>query len=102
MPPTSYEHAYQAIADVLVEQGVEKLFTLMSDGTIGLVTTFAEEYDDEFEMIYTRHESGAVGMADGYARGTGEIGVCAVGRGPALTNTATSLLTARKKGQTSC
>ena len=37
-------------------------------------------------------------MADGYARTTGQIGVCSVTCGPGLTNAATSLATAARHG----
>lgn len=98
MPEESFEYAYEAIGNLLIEQGVTDFFTLMSDGTIGLVTDLVSNYESDIDLYYTRHESGAVSMADGYSRATGNIGVCAIGRGPALTNAMTSLLTARKKG----
>ena len=43
-----------------------------------------------------RHESGAVGMADGFARITGAIGVASVHQGPGLTNCLTPLAEAVK------
>ena len=46
----------------------------------------------------SRHEGGAVAMADGYARVTGRVGVCSVTQGPGVTNTLTALTEARKAG----
>lgn len=43
-----------------------------------------------------RHESGAMAMADGYARTTGLTGICSVHQGPGLTNAMTSLAEAAK------
>jgi acetolactate synthase-1/2/3 large subunit len=44
-------------------------------------------------FVSVRHEQVAAGMADGFARATGEVGVCLGSRGPGLTNMATSLAT---------
>ncbi len=45
---------------------------------------------------HARHESGAICMADGYARTTGAVGLCSVHQGPGLTNTMTGLAEAAK------
>src|SRR5690606_26189575 len=46
----------------------------------------------------SRHESGDIAMADGYARSTGEIGVASVTCGPGFTNALTALTTAVRNG----
>jgi acetolactate synthase-1/2/3 large subunit len=56
-------------------------------------------YDELFKStklrhILTRHEQGAVHMADGYARASGKTGVCLVTSGPGATNTVTGIATA--------
>lgn len=51
-------------------------------------------YDSEINHILVRHEQGAVHAADGYARVTGDVGVCLVTSGPGATNTVTGLATA--------
>jgi len=56
-------------------------------------------YDELFKNtkvrhLLTRHEQGAVHMADGYARASGKIGVCLVTSGPGATNTVTGIATA--------
>ncbi|HCU54212.1 MAG TPA: acetolactate synthase large subunit [Gammaproteobacteria bacterium] len=44
--------------------------------------------------VMTRHESGAVYMADGYARETGKLGVCCATTGPGATNLITGVASA--------
>src|ERR1700678_2770218 len=44
--------------------------------------------------ILVRHEQGATHMADGYARGTGEVGVAVATSGPGATNMVTGIATA--------
>ena len=44
--------------------------------------------------ILVRHEQAAVHAADGYARATGNVGVCLVTSGPGATNTVTGIATA--------
>ena len=56
-------------------------------------------YDELFKNtkvrhLLTRHEQGAVHMADGYARASGKTGVCLVTSGPGATNTVTGIATA--------
>lgn len=51
-------------------------------------------YDSKLKHLMTRHEQGAVHAADGYARATGDVGVCLVTSGPGATNTVTGLATA--------
>lgn len=47
-----------------------------------------------FRNILTRHEQGAIHAADGYARVTGNVGVCIVTSGPGATNLVTGLANA--------
>jgi acetolactate synthase I/II/III large subunit len=83
------------ISDELQRQGVEAVFTLMSEDTARLIV----ELDRRGVPIYsTRHDSTAVGMADGYSRASGKVGVAIIGRGPALTNSLNPLITAAKAG----
>src|SRR5712671_2411578 len=83
----------ERIAQELKRQGVRAVFTLMSEDTAKLIV----EVDRAGIPLYsTRHDSTAVGMADGYARASGEVGVAIVGRGPGLTNSLNPLITAAK------
>jgi thiamine pyrophosphate-dependent acetolactate synthase large subunit-like protein len=73
--------------------GVEVVFGLMGSGNLAvtnaLVASGARFYS-------SRHESGAVSMADGYARVSGRLPAVSVHQGPGLTNTVTALTEAAK------
>ncbi len=50
--------------------------------------------DGRLKHVLTRHELGAAHAADGYARSTGQVGVCVATSGPGATNLVTGLATA--------
>ncbi len=49
---------------------------------------------DSIRHVLVRHEQAAAHAADGYARATGEVGVCLVTSGPGVTNALTGIATA--------
>jgi thiamine pyrophosphate-dependent acetolactate synthase large subunit-like protein len=83
------------IADELVSMGVTTVFALMSEEIARLMVSLN---DLGVMFVGTRHEAGAVGMADGFGRASGRPGVALVGRGPGLTNALTALTTAARAG----
>jgi thiamine pyrophosphate-dependent acetolactate synthase large subunit-like protein len=89
--------AGRTVADVVGEQlahdGVEVVFGLMGSGNL-VVTNAVVRGGARY--VAARHENGAVGMADGWARATGGVGVASVHQGPGLTNTLTALTEAAK------
>ena len=83
----------EALAGELKRQGVTAVFGLLGNDVLKL----AVELDRQGIRYYsTRHESGAVGMADGYARVSGDLGVALISRGPGLINGLTAIATAAK------
>jgi acetolactate synthase-1/2/3 large subunit len=66
----------------------------------GLLHPFFEaiEGDDEMRLVVTKHEEGAAFMADGYARASGRIAVCAGTSGPGSTNLMTGVACAFSDG----
>src|SRR5512137_168600 len=80
-----------ALVDVLIHEGVEFLFGLPGGNAIPVFDALVGR---DIKLVLTRHEQGAVHMADGYARATGKVGVALVTSGPGATNTVTGLLTA--------
>jgi len=87
---------HDLVKEYLYREKVDQVFSLLSDGTKKLASKLDEE--GRISVVEARHEQHALGMADGYARATGEIGVCMVGRGPAIAQTGTSLVTATRRG----
>ena len=85
---------YEAIGETLKKLEVQATFGLMGDGNLRFMTYLADTIGIPYYAA--RHESGAVAMADGYARVTGRVGVCSVTQGPGVTNTLTALTEARK------
>lgn len=82
----------EVIVDLVQQQGVEYIFGLPGGAAIPI---FDALVDSPIELILTRHEQGAIHMADGFARATGKAGVVLVTSGPGATNTVTGLLTAQ-------
>ncbi|MFZ4615254.1 MAG: biosynthetic-type acetolactate synthase large subunit [Rectinemataceae bacterium] len=81
----------EALVDIMIEEGVEYIFGLPGGSAIPLFDALVGR---NIKLVLTRHEQGAVHMADGYARATGKVGVALVTSGPGATNTVTGLFTA--------
>lgn len=79
----------QALVRALRAEGVSVVFGI--PGTHNLPLYDALHDEPAMRVVTTRHEQGAAFMADGYARATGEIGVCLTVTGPGVTNTLTAL-----------
>jgi thiamine pyrophosphate-dependent acetolactate synthase large subunit-like protein len=90
--PAREQTVVEQLADVMAAAGCEHLFTLMGAGNLWLVHHLASQHD--VAVHHLRHENGAVGAADGFARSTGQVGWCTVTQGPGFTNTITAMLTA--------
>jgi acetolactate synthase I/II/III large subunit len=67
------------LADALKSLGMRRAFGVCADQTNPIFVGLAQR---GIEVIGTRNESGAIHMADGSARATGEPGVAIVGGGP--------------------
>ncbi len=66
----------------------------------GLLHPFFEavEHDDEISLVVSKHEEGAAFMADGYARTSRRLAVCAGTAGPGATNLLTGVACAYADG----
>jgi len=80
----------QMVVDVLIDEGVTMAWGV-TGGAILPVYDAMFLNSDKIRMIDTRHEQGAVHMAEGYAKSTGKVGVCIVTSGPGATNIVTGL-----------
>ncbi|MDO6694638.1 thiamine pyrophosphate-binding protein [Aliiglaciecola sp. 3_MG-2023] len=83
------------LADRLHATGVKTIFSLAGAGHTHLLLPLE---DLGVRIVSTRHESGAVGAADGYARATGEIGVAAIIAEQGLPNAVSPISTAMHAG----
>ncbi len=101
MPPTTSASTCEGPTartggELLVEGlrrwGVDVVFGLPGVQLDWLFDALARE--PAIRVLHTRHEQAASYMADGYARVTGRVGVCAVVPGPGVLNAGAGLATA--------
>ncbi|WP_315275148.1 biosynthetic-type acetolactate synthase large subunit [Selenomonas sputigena] len=81
----------QAVLESLRKEGVRVVFGYPGGAVLDLYDAI---YTEKFPHILVRHEQGAAHAADGYARATGEVGVCLATSGPGGTNLVTGIATA--------
>ncbi|GAB6044607.1 acetolactate synthase large subunit [Caminibacter profundus] len=82
----------QIVIESLIKENVEVVFGYPGGA---IMNVYDEIYkQSSFKHILTKHEQGAVHMADGYARATGKVGVAMVTSGPGITNAVTGIATA--------
>ena len=82
-------HGGHAVVRTLEALGTRYVFSVCG---ASILATYNALGGSRIELIHTRHEAAAVHMADGWARATGECGVCLVTQGPGATNTVTGAL----------
>jgi acetolactate synthase I/II/III large subunit len=87
-------NVFDALASAMVAEGVSTAATVPDETTVFLAQALAEK---GVRVIRPRHEQSAVLIADGYARASGEVGVCVIGSGPAIAQTGTAIVTAQRK-----
>ena len=83
----------EAVGRTLHRLGGDVVFGLMGSGNLAVTNAVVAAGGRFFS---SRHETGAVCMADGYARVSGRLGVASVHQGPGLTNAVTGLTEAAK------
>ena len=65
----------QITIETLIEQGCKVLFGYPGGQVIDLYDALYER-EDRIKHVLTAHEQGACHAADGYARASGQVGVC--------------------------
>ena len=80
----------EALMRSLEAQGVKTIFGYPG-GSIMPVFDALYDHRDRLNHILVRHEQGAAHAAQGFARSSGEVGVCLVTSGPGATNTITGI-----------
>ena len=72
--------------------GVETVFSLSGNQ---IMPVYDAVLEDDLRIIHTRHEGGAVYMADGFAQTSGRLGVALVTAAPGFANALSALYSAR-------
>lgn len=85
-----------ALIDSLRRHGVKHIFGYPGGAILPIYDElYRAEAAGEIQHILVRHEQGASHAADGYARATGEVGVCFGTSGPGATNLVTGIANAQ-------
>lgn len=96
-PAPRRKRTADGLVDVLVEAGVDLVFGLPGGPISPLFDALLDRQHD-VRVVTTRHESGAMFAAAGYAHTTGRLGVAAVTSGPGVLNAITGLASAHCDG----
>ena len=92
----SFDRVVDVFLNYLRAEGARVIFGVPG----GLLHPFFEAVDmaDDLRLVCTKHEQGAAFMADGYARVSGQLSVCASTAGPGATNLLTGVAVAYSDG----
>ena len=82
----------EIVVECLKREKVKVVFGIPGGAIMPLYDTIDKK--SSFTHILTKHEQGAVHAADGYARASGNVGVCFATSGPGATNLVTGLANA--------
>ncbi len=95
-PSTDELRVVDVFLRYLIAEGARVIFGVPG----GLLHPFFEavEADDHLRLVVSKHEQGAAFMADGYARLSGKLAVCAGTSGPGATNLLTGVACAFSDG----
>jgi len=85
--------AMDAAISILYDEGVRHIFGIPGAGILPFYKSMMNH--GKIKHMITRHEEGAIHMADGYARAINTVGVCAATSGPGASNFVTGLYTAQ-------
>lgn len=83
----------ELICYCLKDNGVKRIYGLIGTSIVDFVDSIRES---GIRYISTRHEYGAIAMADGESRVTGKLGVAAVHAGPGFLNSLTGIANSYK------
>jgi acetolactate synthase-1/2/3 large subunit len=92
-------HGGRLVARTLASRGVSHLFTLSGGHLFSIYDGCKEE---GIEVVDVRHEQSAAFAADGFAKATRRVGVCALTAGPGVTNGMSAIAGARFNGSPLC
>jgi acetolactate synthase-1/2/3 large subunit len=87
--------AAEAIVDALISEGVQAVFGMTGDTVLPILDALYARRS-EIRYVTTKFEMSTVAMADGYARGTGEVGCALCHVGPSISNAVLGTWSAQK------
>src|SRR5690348_14889616 len=88
-------HGGRLVAQRLKAAGVSQLFTLSGGHLFSIYDGCREE---GIGLVDTRHEQTAAFAAEGWAKATRSVGVCALTAGPGVTNGMSAMASAAQNG----
>lgn len=92
----------QTVGDFIISRlhswGVRRMFGYPGDGINGIFGAL-NRAGDKIDFVQARHEEMAAFMASGYAKFSGELGVCVATSGPGATHLVTGMYDARADHQ---
>src|SRR5438477_5941119 len=91
-------NASDVLVQTLINWGVNVVFGIPGDGINGIIESLRKQ-QDKIRFIQTRHEEAAAFMACGYAKWTGQLGVCVATSGPGGIHLLNGLYDAKLDGQ---
>ncbi|MHB8252554.1 MAG: biosynthetic-type acetolactate synthase large subunit [Acidiferrobacter sp.] len=84
----------QLLVDILERQGVRLVAGIPGGAILPIYDALA--HSRHIRHVLVRHEQGAGFVAQGFARATGEVGVCLASSGPGATNLLTAVADAKR------
>src|SRR5262249_28678352 len=81
------------LLEALVREGVDTVFGYPGGAVLHIYDELAH-MRPRLRHVLSRHEQGAIHMAEGYSKATGKVGVVLVTSGPGATNTVTGIANA--------
>src|SRR5437773_3997445 len=90
-------NASDMLIESLMDWGVDTIFGLPGDGINGIMEALRVR-QERITFIQVRHEEAAAFMATGYAKYTGELGVCLATSGPGAIHLLNGLYDAKLDG----
>src|SRR5689334_7427529 len=81
------------LCEALLKEGVETIFGYPGGAVLHIYDELCR-MRDRLHHVLSRHEQGAIHMAEGYAKATGKAGVALVTSGPGATNAVTGIANA--------
>jgi acetolactate synthase I/II/III large subunit len=82
----------ESLSAAIAAEGIDHIFAVIGDANRDIIVELCEKHG--LKYVHAHHEMAAVGMADGYSRFCGKIGLATTTQGPGYTNATTSLVSA--------